>query len=212
MKEEHRSQQNSTQPEDRQEKTEKISENSNVEKVKTPKKLSKATIWTIKITIITFFLSGVFSFISEITSSVAHVSVAFILLILLIAIGIIFDAIGVAATSCDLAPLLAMSSKKVKGAKMAVKLVKNAERVSNICCDVIGDICSIISGSCTMAIVIKLAGESGTASYWLSIGMSALSSAIMVGGKAVFKNIAVNNSKELVMLAARVLSVFSRSK
>ena len=133
-----------------------------------------------------------------------------ILLFFLISLSIAADAVGVAATSCDLAPLLAMASRKEPGSRQAIMLVKNAERVSNICCDVIGDICSIVSGACTLAIVIKITeGLNETVSMVISIVMSGIVSAITVGGKSMFKNVAVNNSKELIILVARVLSVFS---
>lgn len=176
------------------------------------KPLNKGTIWTIKITVVTFVLSAFFSFISELTSSHAHISVMAILLVVLVALSIVTDAIGVAATSCDLAPLLAMASRKEPGSKKAIMLVKNAERVSNICCDVIGDICGIISGACTIAIVIKITVDNPTANYWVSILLSSIVAAVTVGGKSFFKTIAVNNSKELIMFVARILSVFSKDK
>lgn len=179
---------------------------------KSKKPLNKGTIWTIKITVVTFVLSAFFSFISELTSSNAHVSVMAILLIVLVALSIVTDAIGVAATSCDLAPLLAMASRKEPGSKKAIMLVKNAERVSNICCDVIGDICGIISGACTIALVIEITADSPTANYWVSILLSSIVAAVTVGGKSFFKTIAVNNSKELIMFVARILSVFSKEK
>ncbi len=179
---------------------------------KPPKKgLKKSTIWTIRITVVTLFLSAFFSFVSELASTKAHFSIMIILLLFLIALSIAADAVGVAATSCDLAPLLAMASRKEPGSKQAIMLVKNAERVSNICCDVIGDICSIVSGACALAIVIKITeGMDETLNMVISILMSGIVSAITVGGKSMFKNVAVNNSKELILLAARVMSIFSR--
>ena len=185
------------------------------EKEKKPeqkKKLSGATLWTIKITIVTLILGLFFSFISELTSSYAHVSITILLLFLLIAISIICDAIGIAATSCDLAPLLAMASKKVPGSKKAIGLVKNAEKVSNICCDVIGDICGIISGACTVAIVAKLIVDNSTLNYWMSIVISSLVGAMTVGGKSFFKTVAMKNSKEILLLVARVISIFSKKE
>ena len=95
---------------------------------------------------------------------------------------------------------------------MAVKLVKNAERVSNICCDVIGDICGIISGACTVAIVIKLAQDNEMLNYWLSILMSSIVSAVIVGGKSFFKTVAMNNSREILLFVSRILGVFSRKE
>ncbi len=181
-------------------------------KAEPPKKISGATIWTIKITIVTLILGLFFSFISELTSSYAHVSITVLLLVLLITISIICDAIGIAATSCDLAPLLSMASRKVPGSKKAIALVKNAEKVSNICCDVIGDICSIISGACTVAIVAKLVLDNVTLNYWISIIVSSLVGAVTVGGKSFFKTIAMKNSKEILLFVSRILSIFSKKE
>lgn len=174
------------------------------------KGLKKSTIWTIKITVITLFLSAFFSFVSELASTKANIGIMVVLLFFLIALSIAADAVGVAATSCDLAPLLSMASRKEPGSKQAIMLVKNAERVSNICCDVIGDICSIISGACALAIVIKVTENMGeTLNMVISVLMSGVVSALTVGGKSMFKNVAITNSKELILLTARVLSVFT---
>lgn len=190
-------------------------ENCKLKKEKKPeqkRKLSGATIWTIKITVVTLILGLFFSFISELTSSYAHVSITILLLFLLIAISIVFDTIGIAATSCDLAPLLSMASRKVPGSKKAIALVKNAEKVSNICCDVIGDICGIISGACTVAIVTKLIIDNPTLNYWMSIVVSSLVGAITVGGKSFFKTVAMKKSKDILLLVSRVLSIFSKKE
>lgn len=173
------------------------------------KKISQGYIWAIKITIITLCLAMIVSFITEITANKSNVVVSILVLFLLIVISIIFDTIGVAATSCDPAPLLALASKKVKGAAQAVKLVKNAGKVSNICADVIGDMCGIISGSCTAAIVIMFAANHPQ-EYLFSILASSIVAALTVGGKAFFKNIAIKKSKELMLFVGKILSVFSR--
>lgn len=175
------------------------------------KKLNKATIWTIKITIITLVLALVVSFITEITSSKSSIIVSFIILALLVIISILFDAVGVAATSCDLAPLLSMAARKVASAKVAVKLVQNAEKVSNICNDVIGDMCGIISGGAATTIVIKIALNDPNM-YIYSIVMSSLVAAITVGGKAFFKSIAIKRSKDIILFSSKLLSIFYRPK
>lgn len=174
-------------------------------------KFNKRTIWTLKITGITLVLAIVVSFITEITSSRSHIAVSFILLSLLIIISILSDAIGVAATACDPAPLYSMAARKIKGAKVAVKLVQNAEKVSNICGDVIGDMCGIISGSAAAAIVIKIAVDNPSM-YIFSIIMSSVIAAITVGGKAFCKAVAIKNSKEIIMLASKVISIFYKPK
>ncbi|MEG1509779.1 MAG: DUF21 domain-containing protein [Clostridia bacterium] len=173
------------------------------------KKLKKRDMWAIKITIITFFLAIVFSFISEITATKGNLVVAILLLVLLILTSIVFDGIGVAVTSCDVAPLNSMAAKKVPHAKIAIKLVQNAEKVNNICSDVIGDICGIISGACGVAIVTKIATLTHTTeSMWVAMIISSIIGALTVGGKAFEKKIAINNSKEFVMLVSRVMAIF----
>ena len=175
------------------------------------RKGEKRNLWPLKVTIITLVLSAFFSFSTEILTNKSNLIVAFLICVLLILISIIFDGIGVAVTNCDIKPLTSMASRRVPGSKRAIRLVQNSEKVSSICCDVIGDICGVISGACSAAIVIQIIALSGsTHQLIISIAMSATIAALTVGGKAIGKTIAIRNSKELVMLTARILGLFSR--
>ena len=182
-----------------------------------PKRKNSRKIWTIKITLITFFLTVIFSCVSDSTMSKSNILVAFFIVLFLIIISIIFDGIGVAVTSCDIAPLYAMAARKVPGSKIAISLVKNADKVSNICADVIGDICGIISGACCVVIVSKII-ENVTAlsgsiyENLITVGISSIVAALTVGGKALGKNIAINNSREFIMSVARILAIFKKEK
>ena len=49
-------------------------------------------------------------------------------------------------------PFHSMASRKVPGALEAIRLLRNAERVSSICNDVVGDICGVVSGSASATI------------------------------------------------------------
>lgn len=101
--------------------------------------------WVIKVTILSFMLSIIFSFLSDTAANNLPVVPAIIVLALVIFIGVIFDIIGVAVTVADESEFHAKATKKVKGAKESIKLIKNASQVSNICADVIGDICGVLS-------------------------------------------------------------------
>lgn len=139
--------------------------------------------------------------------------IVIVLLAFLIISGIVFDAIGVAVTSCDVTPIISMASRKVYGAKTALNLVKNSDTVSSVCNDIIGDIFSIISGACSAALVVKITAtlkEPGQIA--LSIAVSAIVSALTIGGKAFMKRIAINNSKEFVMFVARIIAIFSKEE
>ena len=179
---------------------------------KEPKKgIPQTILWPIKIIVITFILSIFFSFLSQVATTNTHLAIAFLLLVLLIVINMIFDTIAVAATACDLAPLLSMASRKVRGSKIAVKLVKNAEKVNSICGDVIGDITGIIIGTSALSIALTVTiNSTDPVRDWVIIGLSSVVAALTVGGKSIFKRIAMKNSKEIIMFVARILSIFSR--
>ena len=181
-------------------------------KDRSKRKGAKRNLWPLKVTIITLFLSAFFSFFTEIISTKSNLIVALLICVLLIVISIIFDGIGVSVTNCDIAPLTAMAARRVPGSRRAIRMVQNSEKVSSICCDVIGDICGVISGACSAAIVIKMIEFSSADAHKLilSIITSAVIAALTVGGKALEKTVAIKNSKEMVMLTARILGIFSR--
>ena len=182
------------------------------DKKKKPKK--KHNIWWLKAAVISLVLAAFFSFLSDLTASAEHMVIIVLLLAFLIIASILFDSIGVAVTSCDVTPIISMASRKVHGAKTAMWLVKNSGTVSSICNDVIGDIFGIISGACSAAIVVKLAAsfDSDSIQRWLTIIISAVVSALTIGGKAFMKSVAISNSKEFVMFVARLISIFNKDE
>lgn len=111
---------------------------------KKEKKSKSDKVWFIKVFISTFILSMIFSYISANGVSRLGLIPAILILILVIFIGIIFDIIGVAVTVANEEEFHAKATKKVKGSKDSIKLIKNAPKVANICADVIGDICRSI--------------------------------------------------------------------
>ena len=168
--------------------------------------------WVIFITIFAFLLSVFMSTFSDILLRKSNTAVAFIVLIAIIFIGILFDIIGVAVTVTDEKPFHSMAASKVKGAKSSLMLIRNASRVSNVCNDVIGDICGIISGSSAAFIVTQVdfsdVGFMSAAVF--SVILSGIVASLTIGGKAFGKEIAINNSKEIISMIGRILSVFSK--
>ncbi len=173
------------------------------------KKPQKRNTWFVKALFLTLILSFTFSLISELVIGNAPLAVAYLLIVLLVVIAVVTDMIGTAAAACDIEPFLAMSARKVKGSKMAVRLAKNAEKVSSVCADIIGDICGIVSGACGSAIVVKQFVD-GT-SIFVSVLFSAVIAAITVSGKAFGKTYAMTNSNKIIFAVARVLSVFKKN-
>ena len=165
--------------------------------------------WVIQSFIMTFILSMVFSYIS--TNGVSNLSLlpAILILVLVILIGIFFDIVGVAVTVANEEEFHAKATKKVEGSKHSIKLIKNAPKVANVCADVIGDICGVLSGSVSAMIALKIGNELKLP-FDIQFILSALVSAITVGGKALGKDVANNNSTEIVHKVGIVLNKFSK--
>lgn len=168
--------------------------------------------WVIKITIISFVVSFTFSFLSENIIPNVNIFASIIILLIVIFIGIIFDIIGISVTVADPSTFHSMSSKKVKGATIAVKLINNAEKVSSFCNDVIGDICGIISGATGATIAILLANKLNINVMITSLTTTALIASLTIGGKAIGKSFAINKSNTILYKFSQILSFYKRQK
>lgn len=167
--------------------------------------------WTITVLILTFFLSLFFSYISTEPISNLNLLPASIILLVVILIGIFFDIVAVAVTVAGEDNFHAKATKKIKGAKTSIKLIRNSSKVSNFCADVIGDICGVLSGSIGALISVKIMSFYGI-SFNIQFIIGALIASITVGGKAIGKNIAINNSEAIVDKVAKILNIFNKQK
>ena len=178
-------------------------------KKKTGKKTGPDYKWIILIFLATMVISAVMSFVSSNLLEGSGMAVSFLILICIILIGIVFDIIGVAVTAADEAPFHSMASRKIPEAVDALRLIRNAERVSSFCNDVIGDICGVISGSASAVIAARvLLLRPGWREAVLNLILSALVAGLTVGGKAFGKTSAMHSSVQVVRMAARVLHFF----
>ena len=167
--------------------------------------------WFIQVFALTFTISLVFSYISA--NGVSNLSLipAIFILLIVIFVGILFDIIGVAVTVANEEEFHAKATKKVKGSKDSIKLIKNAPKVANICADVIGDICGVLSGAISALIAMKITEQFGLR-IDLQFLLSALVSAITVGGKALGKDVANRNATPIVHTVGTLLSKLRRKE
>ena len=171
------------------------------------KKARNKTIrWVITIFLVTIVISGTISFVSDEVMSSSGIVTAFLILLAIILIGIIFDIIGMAVASADEKPFHSMAARKVPGAQAAIRLLRNAERVSSICNDVVGDICGVVSGSASATIAAQILNnlEFGWPQL-ISLSMSAFCAGLTVGGKAIGKTFAVNSATEIVHAVGKLI-------
>ena len=154
----------------------------------------------------TFVLSSIFSYISTNGINNLNVGPAIVILIVVILVGVLFDIVGVAVTCATEEEFHAMASKKVKGAKTAIKLIRSAPKVSNICADVIGDICGVLSGAISALITMKITSNFNI-SFDFQFLMSALVASFTVGGKALGKSFAKYQANKIIFAVAKIVGI-----
>ena len=177
----------------------------------TKKERQKTIRWVVTIFLVTIVVSSLISLASDVLMANSSMGIAFLILLVIIFIGIIFDIIGMAVATTDEKPFHSMAARKVPGAQESIKLLRNAERVSSICNDVVGDICGVVSGSASATIAAQiLSNFEFTWPQVISLAMSALAAGLTVGGKAVGKTFAVNSCTQIVHLVGKLIASFRK--
>ncbi len=182
-----------------------------IEVTKKKEKVKKEHVdkkWIVTVVIVAFLTSFTLSFISEMTIPNLSLWLGILVTLFFIFLGIFFDIIGVSVTTADEAVFHSMSSRKVKGANVAVKFKKNADKVSSFCCDVIGDVCGIISGAAGTTIAAILVSQFKFNTLFTSITIAAIIASITIGGKAIGKSFAINKSNIVLYEFAKFISNF----
>lgn len=166
--------------------------------------------WIITVMIVSFILSIIFSTLSE--SIIPNINIIFgiIVILLFIFIGIVFDMIGVAITAAEEKPFHSMASKKVKGSKNSVRLLKNSDKLASICNDVIGDVCGVVSGSAGMLVASTIAEILNINTSISVLVVTAIIASLTIGGKAIGKSSAIKNSEAITFRVGKILNFFSK--
>lgn len=172
---------------------------------------NKSVRWVITIFLVTIAISGTITLVSDEVMARSGLAVAFIILLFIVLIGILFDIVGMAVASADEKPFHSMAARKVPGAQESIRLLRNAGRVSSICNDVVGDICGVVAGAASAAVALRLVQSFSFG--WpnlVSLLMSALVAGLTVGGKAIGKFFAVNSCTEIVYFVGKFIYTLRR--
>jgi len=178
--------------------------------------LKKTARWTITISFITFILAAIFTVASTLSLQGVSFTVGLAIVLVIVLIGIFFDMIGIAATAADETPFHAMASKRINGARHSIRIIRNADRFASFCNDVIGDISGIVSGTAAALVITQLAlrfqwGEASLNENISSIVLTSIIAALTVGGKAMGKTFAIQNSKDIIFGVGKMLSFLERN-
>ena len=167
--------------------------------------------WIIVVFILTFVLSVIFSFVSNTIASSFNNIILSIILLLTISIGVLFDLIGTASITAKESSFHALNSKRIKGAKQGIYIVKNSNKISSLCNDIVGDVCGIISGSIGAILSISLSTKFSINGTVIGIIVASIISSLTVGGKALFKKVAIKNADKIVFKVGKLLNMFKNA-
>ncbi|TRM10557.1 hypothetical protein FH966_01825 [Lentibacillus cibarius] len=177
-------------------------------------KLIRSSIpWSSKIMLTTFIMALFFSFMSSLFREGAGLVISLTIVLVFILIGIIGDTIGLASATAKEEYFRAMASKKIKGAKEATYITRNAPLFSSFFNDVVGDIAGIVSGAASTSVVFQLGRminttEGSLGFIAISVLLTSLIAAVTVGGKAVCKTIAIYKSTPIILFTGKILYMF----
>ncbi len=155
--------------------------------------------------LLTFILTLVVSFILNAGSNSALAKVglwpSLLILIAIIGVGVLFDLVGTAVAAASETPLHAMAGNKIPGAKQAIWLVRNADRVASFCNDLVGDISGTLAGAAAATIAFNISSTS----TWLKVFLAAITAALTVSLKRAEKSLAINKATEIIYSTGRLL-------
>ena len=163
--------------------------------------------WVVRIFLMSVALSGVLSLLSGTMLAGAGYIAAVMTLVFFVLLGIVFDVVGVAVTAASPSPFHSMASHRTRGAKEALFLLRNSEKVASFCNDVVGDICGIVSGSTAAVLVARLQQSLSVENVLVSTAVTALISGLTIGGKAIGKKIALDRCKEVVYATGKLMHI-----
>lgn len=171
-------------------------------------KSSVSSSYVVLIGISAFSLAVFFTLISELlVRGLNSIALSFVILLVIIFIGVLFDTLGTAVTAAYETPFHAMASNRVLGAQQGVMLLRNADRVANIANDVIGDIAGTVSGALGISIVARIVMENpGMDTFILNVLITASVASMTISGKALGKRFALKHANSIIFFVGKTIA------
>ena len=170
--------------------------------------------WFIFILFFTFAVAFGIGLAAEMFFHADSIVICCVVIFVLLLIAFLGDIVAMAVSYAELPPFTAMASRRIKGAKICIKLINNCDKIASILSDVLGDVCAIISGvvGASMALIIVSGGIFTPFEQTLIlVTVTATVSAVAVSVKSLAKKIAIHNSTSIVFAVGKFVSLFTKS-
>ncbi len=152
---------------------------------------------------VAFVAGGLLVLPSQLGESALNPVLDLVVVIVVVAVGVLCDMVGVASTRAKEQPFLSRAAKRAPGARQSLHLVRHADRVATVMSDLVGDTMGTVAGALAAAMAVHLAEPRSIAAVTaLAVGVL---SGVTVGLKALAKYVAVHRAQSVVALAGRVL-------
>lgn len=157
--------------------------------------------WTVKIFVLSICLSILFSIISQSLFPTLPAVLSILVIVFFIVLSTVFDMIGVAVASANLDKIKKIDCNGCY--ETAKKLCKNTEKVSSFCCDVVGDICGILSGAGGVSLVLNLNLQQENLYFVATCLASSITAGLTIFAKAIMKRRAVDNAEKILISTSK---------
>lgn len=164
----------------------------------------------IRVGFLSFVLAAVVNYLGQEALESVPALIAMLIILMLITIGISFDILGTSVTAADVTPLNAMAAKRLSGARQAIFLVRNADRVANFANDVVGDVTGAVTGAAGSTVAMQLSTGRDLTDTLLSLAIIGLVAGLTVGGKAAGKTFAIEHATDVLVLVGRAIHTVER--
>lgn len=156
----------------------------------------------------TFFCACAITLLTQLAlDNLSSVLLGFVLLLVVVLIGVIFDTIGTAVAVANPVVYNAKASRKIPGAKKSLALTQNASKVANICNDVIGDVCGTVSGGVGTALAVVVVKDGGFWALMASVVIAGCVAALTVAGKAIGKQLALTKADQIIFAVGQFMDL-----
>lgn len=185
------------------------------QKIEKKDKIIRSTFdvkWITLITLSAFFITIITTLLSEKIFSNVQIFGSVMVILCFVMLGVLFEMIGIAVASGEEKPFHSMATKKIKGSHLSIQLLKNAEKVSAFCNDVIGDICNIMSGTAGIVLANILADTYQVSLMMTTLFITSIIAAVTIGGKALGKSYAINKSELIVYHTAKWMTMINEKR
>ena len=167
--------------------------------------------WLIFIFVFSFSVALTFGILAQTMNGANKIAVCIAIIVALILIAFLGDIFAVAGAYADIAVFNSMASRKIKGAKTAIYLVKHSDRVSSILSDILGDCCGIVSGAVGVSLSLIILSHAVLTVFMQGVVIALVNASIAataIMAKSIAKKIAIANSTKIVLFFGRFLAKF----